>query len=50
MISGGRYSEDEMREAGAMAFAPKPFEIPQLLELVKQHIRPNISPGIRLMG
>jgi len=50
MISGGRYSQDQMREAGAVAFTPKPFEIPHLLELVKQHIRPQLSPDIRLMG
>ena len=50
MISGGRYSQDEIREAGAVAFAAKPFEIPHLLELVKQHVRPKLSPDIRLMG
>jgi CheY-like chemotaxis protein len=50
MISGGRYSEDELRAAGAIAFAPKPFGIPQLLGLVKQHIRRELSPEIRLMG
>jgi len=50
MISGGRYSEDELRAAGAIAFAAKPFEIPQFLGLVKQHIRRELSPDIRLMG
>ena len=50
MISGGRYSEDEIRETGAMGFAAKPFEIPRLLELVSQHIGRKHSPDMRLMG
>ena len=39
MISGGGYSEDDIRNAGATDFASKPFKMPQLLEMVKRHIR-----------
>ena len=50
MISGGRYSRDEIRRVGAVDFAPKPFGIPQLLELVEQYIRRKPSPDMAACG
>ena len=44
MISGGSYTNDDVRRTGATAFASKPFKIRKLLELVKRLTAGRPSP------
>jgi CheY-like chemotaxis protein len=50
MISGGAYTDDDIRRTGATAFASKPFQIPKLLELLKQHTAGKNPPRTALCG
>lgn len=43
MISGGGYRQEDIRRTGAVGFAAKPFNIRQLLELVRQHVGRGFS-------